>query len=147
VWGYWKGAKGYGYGTDRQGSPMIESLHGELLQRLVTSDSTTNLSGPDNTGWAWYIPINDDSISVGFVMHEEFVHAKKAGKSTMDFYLDQFQHLVKVNELKGDATILPSKDGEGSSVYMASDYSYASDDVGKLNYRIVGDSAGMQTCR
>jgi hypothetical protein len=26
---------------------------------------------------------------------------------------------------------------------MASDYSYAAEDIGKLNYRIVGDSAGM----
>lgn len=97
----------------------------------------------DNTGWCWYIPINDDTISVGFTMHEEFVKPKKQGRTLEQFYLDQFNFLTDVNILRGDATMAPNKEGKGSPVYMASDYSYAAEDVGKLNYRIAGDSAGM----
>jgi flavin-dependent dehydrogenase len=98
---------------------------------------------PDNTGWCWYIPINDDTISIGFVMHEEFVKPKKQGRTLEQLYLDQFNFLTEVNTLRGDGTMVPNKEGKGSPVYMASDYSYAAEDVGKLNYRIAGDSAGM----
>lgn len=98
----------------------------------------------DNTGWCWYIPINDDTISIGIVMHEEFVKPKKQGRTLEQLYLDQFNFLSEVTALRGEsATMVPNKEGKGSPVYMASDYSYASEDVGKLNYRIAGDSAGM----
>ncbi|KAF8155547.1 hypothetical protein B0H34DRAFT_713738 [Crassisporium funariophilum] len=124
IWAYWKGAKLYGEGTERFGAPMIEALH-------------------DNTGWCWYIPINDDTISIGFTMHEEFVKPKKVGKTQEELYLDQFNFLTEVNNLKGSATMVPNKEGKGSPVYMASDYSYAAEDVGSLNYRIAGDSAAF----
>lgn len=39
--------------------------------------------------------------------------------------------------------MIPNKEGRDSLVYMASDYSYAAEDVGRLNYRIVGDSAAF----
>ncbi|KAF5370544.1 hypothetical protein D9757_010148 [Collybiopsis confluens] len=124
IWAYWKGAKRYGEGTDRYGSPFIEAL-------------------PDNTGWCWYIPINDDTISVGFVIHEEFIKEKRAGKTLEEYYLSQFDILTEVPKLRGDATMAPNKEGKGSPVYMASDYSYAAEDVGRLNYRLVGDSAAF----
>ncbi|KAF8995934.1 hypothetical protein BDQ17DRAFT_1401222 [Cyathus striatus] len=115
IWAYYKNAKHYGEGTERY----------------------------DNTGWCWYIPINDDTISVGFVMHEEFVKEKKKGVPLEEFYLDQFKYLSEIPPLRGDAKMVPNKEGKGSPVYMASDYSYASEDVGKLNYRIAGDSAAF----
>jgi hypothetical protein len=124
IWAYYKGAKRYGEGTERYGAPMIESLH-------------------DNTGWCWYIPINDDTISIGFVMHEEFIKEKRKGMSLEDFYLDQFNYLTDVPLLRGAGTMAANKEGKGSPVYMASDYSYASEDMGKLNYRLVGDSAAF----
>ena len=75
-------------------------------------------------------------------MHEEFVKPKKEGKTLEKLYLDQFQFVTDINILKGEATMAPNLEGKGSPIYMASDYSYASEDVGKLNYRIAGDSAG-----
>ncbi|KXN89224.1 Tryptophan 2-halogenase [Leucoagaricus sp. SymC.cos] len=124
IWAYWKGAKRYGERTERYGAPFIEAL-------------------PDNTGWCWYIPINDGTISVGFVIHEEFVQEKRTGKTLEEFYLSQFDILTEVPELKGNATMAPNKKGEGGPVYMARDYSYASEDIGRLNYRLVGDSAAF----
>jgi len=96
----------------------------------------------DNTGWCWYIPINDETISIGFVMHEDFVKPKKEGRTLEQFYLNQFDFLNDVNTLRGGATMEPNKEGKGGPVYMASDYSYAAEDIGKMNYRIAGDSAG-----
>jgi len=42
------------------------------------------------------------------------------------------------NTLRGDGTMVPNKEGKGSPVYMAADYSFAAEDMGKLNYRIAG---------
>jgi hypothetical protein len=64
---------------------------------------------PDNTGWCWYIPINDDTISIGFVMHEEFVKPKKQGRTLEQLYLDQFNFLTEVNTLRGMVRWCPTK--------------------------------------
>lgn len=125
IWAYWKDAKLYGEGTERQGSSLVESFQ-------------------DNKGWAWYIPINDGTTSIGFVMHEEFMKEKKAGKTLEELYMDQFNYLEMVPEHKADAVMLRvSKDGKGNAVHQASDYSYSAEDVGKLNYRLCGDSAAF----
>jgi hypothetical protein len=56
------------------GAPLIEALHGTLdLISYLGEGSLLMDRFSDNTGWCWYIPINDDTISIGFVMHEEFV--------------------------------------------------------------------------
>ncbi|KAJ3717555.1 hypothetical protein FB446DRAFT_211651 [Lentinula raphanica] len=124
TWAYWKGSKLYGEGTERFGAPFIEALH-------------------DNTGWCWYIPINDDTISIGFVIHEEFVKEKKAGKTLEEFYMSQFDLLTDAPKYRAGGEMVPNKEGGNSPVYMASDYSYTSKDVGRLNYRLVGDSAAF----
>ncbi|KAJ3797265.1 hypothetical protein GGU11DRAFT_86087 [Lentinula aff. detonsa] len=124
IWAYWKGSKLYGEGTERFGAPFIEALH-------------------DNTGWCWYIPINDDTISIGFVVHEEFVKEKRAGKTLVEFYMSQFDLLTDAPKYRAEGTMVPNKEGSGSPVYIASDYSYSAEDVGRLNYRLVGDSAAF----
>ncbi|KAJ3805101.1 hypothetical protein EV368DRAFT_88298 [Lentinula lateritia] len=124
IWAYWKGSKMYGEGTERLGAPFIEALH-------------------DNTGWCWYIPINDNTISIGFVIHEEYIKEKKAGKTPEEFYMSQFDFLTDAPQYRGEGTMVPNKEGKGGPVYMASDYSYTAEDIGRINYRVVGDSAAF----
>ncbi|KZV90643.1 FAD/NAD(P)-binding domain-containing protein [Exidia glandulosa HHB12029] len=122
IWAYWTGATLYGTGTEREGAPLIEALH-------------------DHSGWCWYIPVSDGTMSIGFVLHENVIKVKKAGKTLEDMYLSFFEQLSDVNKLKDGAIIAPNKSGSGCPVYMASDYSYCASDVGKINYRLVGDAA------
>ncbi|KAF9059067.1 hypothetical protein BDP27DRAFT_1342191 [Rhodocollybia butyracea] len=124
IWAYWKGSKLYGEGTERYGAPFIEALH-------------------DSTGWCWYIPINDGTISIGFVIHEEFMKEKKADKTLEELYMSQFDQLSDVPKYRGEGIMAPNKEGTGSPIYMARDYSYAAVDVGRLNYRLAGDSAAF----
>ncbi|KAJ7764343.1 hypothetical protein B0H16DRAFT_1368201 [Mycena metata] len=124
IWGYWKGNYKYGQGTDREGAPFLEALH-------------------DHTGWAWFIPLNDKTVSIGACIHEKYMKEKKAGKTQEEVYQDIFSQLEMVNEYKADAVLAPSKDGAASPVYMASDFSYLADNVGAKNYRLVGDAAAF----
>lgn len=119
---------------------MIESLHGESSFQLFAVPYSQRV---DHSGWCWYIPVNDGTISIGIVLHEKYVKEKKAGKTMAEMYMSLFDHLNIVNELKAGAEMMPNKEGKGGPIYMASDYSYMSQDVAKKNYRLAGDSAGM----
>ncbi|KAJ7715659.1 hypothetical protein DFH07DRAFT_974122 [Mycena maculata] len=124
IWGYWKGNYKYGQGTDREGAPFLESLH-------------------DHTGWVWFIPINDDTVSIGACIHEKYMKEKKAGKTQEEVYHDIFSQLDMINDAKADSVFVPNKEGGSSPVYMASDFSYLAEDVGAKNYRLVGDAAAF----
>ncbi|KAF9064539.1 hypothetical protein BDP27DRAFT_1333396 [Rhodocollybia butyracea] len=124
IWGYWKGSKRYGEGTERDGAPFIEVLD-------------------DNTGWCWYIPINDGTINIGFVLHEQFLQEKKAGKTMEELYMSLFDLVTDAPMYRADGTLLPNKSGKGGPIYMASDYSYTVEDVARLNYRVVGDASAF----
>jgi flavin-dependent dehydrogenase len=58
-WGHWKGQKVYMSGTSRGNAPWFESHSGEC-------------------GWAWFIPLHNGTVSVGFVMDSETSAKKKA---------------------------------------------------------------------
>ncbi|KAJ7197782.1 hypothetical protein GGX14DRAFT_552404 [Mycena pura] len=124
IWGYWKGNYKYGQGTDREGAPFIEGLH-------------------DHTGWAWFIPINDDTVSIGACIHEKYMKEKKAGKTQEEVYNAIFSQLDMVNDAKADSVLVPNKEGGSSPVYMASYFSYLADNVGAKNYRLAGDAAAF----
>jgi len=74
-------------------------------------------------------------------MHESVYKQRKAGKTLEELYDSLFEHLNLVNELKAPGHIVADKDGKGTRVFVASDYSYVSADVGSKNYRLVGDAA------
>ncbi|KAJ7152114.1 hypothetical protein C8R46DRAFT_484856 [Mycena filopes] len=124
IWGYWKGNYKYGQGTDREGAPFIEALH-------------------DNTGWCWFIPLNDDTVSIGACIHEKYMKEKRAGKTQEEVYHDLFSQLDMVNTAKAESVLVPSKDGAASPIYMASDFSYLADNVGAKNYCLAGDAAAF----
>ncbi|KAJ7447907.1 hypothetical protein B0H11DRAFT_2056992 [Mycena galericulata] len=124
IWGYWKGNYKYGQGTDREGAPFLEGLH-------------------DHTGWAWFIPINDDTVSIGACIHEKYMKEKKAGKTQEEVYHDIFSQLDMVNDAKAESVLVPNKEDGSSPVYMASDFSYLAENIGAKNYRLAGDAAAF----
>ncbi|KAH9210135.1 hypothetical protein DL95DRAFT_526475 [Leptodontidium sp. 2 PMI_412] len=57
-WGYWQGAGRYGLGTPQEGVPYFEALS-------------------DGSGWAWFIPLHNNTTSVGVVINQEIATRKK----------------------------------------------------------------------
>ncbi|KAJ7098496.1 putative halogenase [Mycena belliarum] len=123
MWGYWQGAGTYAPGTPRANAPWFEAL--------------TN-----QTGWAWFIPLHNGTVSIGVVLKEEAHRAKKAtleaeGRATSEaHYCAQLALAPGVLRLLGDAEMT----GE---VRSAGDYSYSASHYAGPHYRIVGDAGAF----
>ncbi|KAF6842711.1 hypothetical protein CMUS01_02839 [Colletotrichum musicola] len=116
-WGYWEGCNRYAPGTSRDNSPFFEALR-------------------DESGWAWFIPLHNGTVSVGVVMNQKLAAQKKQQGS---FDSVQFYHesLKLAPELR--ATLIG--DGRFSGqVKSASDYSYSASSYAFRNARVVGDA-------
>lgn len=103
----------------------------------------------DESGWAWYIPLHNGTVSVGVVMNQTLSNKKKAegrvGRddySLRQHYLDQLEFLPGVKNLLEFATL--RDDGYTPVVQSASDYSYSATNYAGNHYRLVGDASGMQ---
>ncbi|KAJ6449346.1 putative halogenase [Mycena sanguinolenta] len=116
-WAYWTGAGRYEPGTKRENAPWFEAL-------------------TDETGWAWFIPLNG-MVSVGVVVKAEVSRVKKSALSGLDVnkthYLDQLNLAPGVIRLLGSAMLI-------SEIKSAADYSYSASYYAGPNYRIVGDA-------
>ncbi|KAJ7222830.1 putative halogenase [Mycena haematopus] len=116
-WSYWTGAGKYGAGTTRENAPWFEAL-------------------TDETGWAWFIPLNG-MVSVGVVLKDEASRLKRAALVGPDVnkthYLAQLNLAPGVIRLLGDAKL-------AAEVKSAADYSYAASYYAGPNYRIAGDA-------
>ncbi|KAF7343089.1 putative halogenase [Mycena venus] len=122
VWGYFSGASLYGEGTERENAPWFEAL-------------------TDETGWAWFIPLHNGTVSVGIVLSEASSLMKKSkspglDSSTKAHYLRQIQLAPGLSNLLQNAKFL----GELKS---AADYSYSASQYAGTNYRIVGDAGAF----
>lgn len=102
----------------------------------------------DESGWAWYIPLHNGTVSVGVVMNQTISNEKKAagrvGKadySLRQHYFDQLEFLPGVKDLLEFATL--RDDGYTPAVQSASDYSYSATNYAGNHYRLVGDASGM----
>ncbi|RDB23600.1 Sulochrin halogenase [Hypsizygus marmoreus] len=129
IWGYWHGAEKYLPGTPRENSPLFEAL-------------------ADETGWTWYIPLHDGTVSVGIVMNQEKSSAKKAAAkaagedvSLAAFYRRELKHTPNIVALLGDATLIKKEDSP--VVSSASDYSYQATHYAGPHYRVVGDAGAF----
>ncbi|KAJ7211604.1 putative halogenase [Mycena pura] len=116
-WGYWAGAGMYAPGTDRENAPWFEAL-------------------TDETGWAWFIPLHNGTVSVGVVVSDASNRIKKSQHTDAKaLYLSQLQLTPGLVELLGDAKLV-------SDIKTGSDYSYHASDskYAGPNYRIAGDA-------
>ena len=101
--------------------------------------------GIDESGWAWYIPLHDGTISVGIVEAEDCNRRKKnevkdgcpSDDALRAHYLRELELVPNLRRLLGDATFAEDKGG----VRTAGDYSYNSKAYGGVNWRLAGDAA------
>ncbi|KAJ6615415.1 hypothetical protein B0H10DRAFT_2220437 [Mycena sp. CBHHK59/15] len=128
-WGYWTGANMYAPGTDRENAPWFEAL-------------------TDESGWAWFIPLQGNTVSVGIVMDSKISASKKAAAATgpnghtlKDHYLSQLDFVPKLKKLLGDANL--RDDGQTPVVKSASDFSYTASRYSGDHFRLVGDASAF----
>ncbi|TEB26483.1 FAD/NAD(P)-binding domain-containing protein [Coprinellus micaceus] len=125
-WGYWHGdLKMYKPGTGRENAPWFEAL-------------------TDESGWAWFIPLQNGVVSIGVVMNQDIATKKKSGRraknadfTLKDHYLEQLRLAPGVLDLLGNGALV---DG---NIKSAGDYSYSSDRYSGENFRIVGDAGAF----
>ncbi|KAK5987847.1 Flavin-dependent halogenase aclH [Cladobotryum mycophilum] len=116
-WGYWRGGATFAPGTRMENAPYFEALQ-------------------DATGWCWYIPLHNGTISIGIVQNMETAVAKKrrmGSPSTKEFYLESLKLSPRIQELLSDAEL----DGNAKS---ASDWSYHASTYAFPRARICGDA-------
>ncbi|KZT28366.1 putative halogenase [Neolentinus lepideus HHB14362 ss-1] len=124
LWGYWTGAGIYCPGTERENAPWFEAL-------------------TDESGWAWFIPLHNGTVSVGIVMGEHLHKSKKikfkevSGESSVTpYYISQLELAPGLIKLLGDAKL-------DSEIKSAGDYSYYSPIHAGPRYRIAGDAGAF----
>ncbi|KAJ7857604.1 hypothetical protein B0H13DRAFT_2356880 [Mycena leptocephala] len=133
-WAYWTGADQYAPGTDRENAPWFEAL-------------------TDESGWAWFIPLQDKTVSVGIVMDSKVSAAKKAAGSAAagdgkvhsleDHYLSQLAFVPKLKKLLGGAELRVDVNGQIPTVKSASDFSYTASQYSGDHFRLVGDASAF----
>jgi len=103
----------------------------------------------DESGWGWFIPLHNGSVSVGIVMDSATSAAKKAagtvtsqgkGHSLKEHYLLQLDFVPGLKKLLAGASL--KEDEKGCAVRSASDFSYAATCYAGDHYRLVGDASG-----
>lgn len=113
---------------------------------ILTSDT-------DESGWAWFIPLHDGSVSVGVVMDQDIsINKKRAGReaagargySLQDHYLEELPKAPGVMNLIGEGGKLRNRD-KPEGVKSASDFSYSAPSYAGPYFRIAGDAGGAQT--
>jgi flavin-dependent dehydrogenase len=110
IWAYWKGGKRPS--TDFEGPLTLGSV---------------------KHGWIWYIPIDEETHSVGLVCHTDYFKEKKQSASLDDIYLENLRSSELVWPLLHAARRLP-----GTRVER--DYSYSSDRLAGPGYFLAGDA-------
>jgi flavin-dependent dehydrogenase len=110
LWSYWKGAKIDGYGLP--GSARLFSLP---------------------CGWIWFIPLHDNTISVGLVLSRDQLKAEVSERPIESIYDEIIQQHPDASAILDEAT--------HGDVHMESDYSYTSDRFSGAGYLICGDAA------
>ncbi|KAG7090997.1 hypothetical protein E1B28_010064 [Marasmius oreades] len=134
VWGYWKNVGSYGCGTPRAGAPYFEALK-------------------DESGWAWFIPINNGTTSVGIVRNLRMHNESKPSKAHpfVESAVPNPKSSTMVAHYASNLSLVPgivdliTNDGvlvEGS-VKSASDFSYSAPVYAGNGFRIAGDAGAF----
>ncbi|KAJ8076890.1 hypothetical protein PM082_001313 [Marasmius tenuissimus] len=137
VWGYWNNVGTYGTETPRQGAPWFEAL-------------------TDESGWAWFIPLQNGRTSIGVVMDQISYNTRNKSGSSLEspFTLEAApnptnstmttRYLSNLSLAPGLVKLVTEKGRmEVGSVKSASDFSYSAPSYAGQNYRIVGDAGAF----
>ncbi|KAK7709555.1 hypothetical protein SLS64_003613 [Diaporthe eres] len=123
-WGYWKGHGKYGVGEQpphKEGSPFFEAIS-------------------DGSGWTWFIPLHDGTVSVGVVQNQDMATAKKRAMnspSSREFYDSN------VALCPGISALLQGAELVSENIKSASDWSYSAPTYALPHARIVGDAGAF----
>lgn len=110
IWGYYKNA-----------------------DRLATGRAGDIAVGSVPNGWLWAIPLHDDTMSVGLVIHKDALAAKKP--LSQEQILDQaIDEAPLIQRILRDAERI-------SAIHTETDYSYTSERFSGPGYFMVGDAA------
>ena len=110
IWGYWKNA--LRLPKDQSGAIAIASI-------------------PD--GWLWGIPLNEEIMSVGVVMHKS-TYKERLTSNVKEIYLEMIKKSPLIANLLVPGELV-------SDVKIEQDYSYTCDSFSGTGYFIAGDAA------
>ncbi|KAG1865902.1 hypothetical protein DFJ58DRAFT_863667 [Suillus subalutaceus] len=131
LWGYWTGVNTYGMNTPREGAPCQ--------------------CAPDESGWAWFIPLHDGTTSIGVVMNQDIYNEKVSalkGSSLEDRYRISVSLAPALIKLIGNGKMVQKEASGGQPrqldllIRSASDFSYSASSYGGPGFRLVGDAGG-----
>lgn len=115
VWSYWKGAV-RGTGRD-EGATIVMQLD-------------------QKQGWAWYIPLQDDVVSVGVVADYDYLFKSRDVKDPEAVYAAEIAHCPGLTPRLAAAT-------QCEPARVAKEYSYRSSEVAGDGWVLVGDAFGF----
>jgi len=115
LWTYWKGAR-RGTGRD-EGATLVMQL-------------------ADKQGWFWYIPLHDDTVSVGVVAAYDYLFKDRNSKDPELIYAEEMAKCL------GLGSRIESAQQVGP-VRVAKEYSYRSQQVAGDGWVLVGDAFGF----
>ena len=103
----------------------------------------------DESGWAWFIPLHNGTVSVGVVLHQDIYSRKRKElrENGDDSSLEALYHSTldscapDIKALLGEGELQESEDG--ATVKQASDFSYNAPRHAGPRYRVIGDAGGM----
>ncbi len=90
-------------------------------------------------GWFWYIPIDQDLISIGFVTNAE--HARKGGAGIRELYFRELRKCKEIWPLLKNAEQVRDFDGTGQDFFIQNDWSYFSVAASGPGWLAAGDAA------
>lgn len=117
-----------------------------------SSFSLTYFFFQDESGWAWFIPLQNGTTSVGVVVNQNSYNAKADTPPPSPFIRTQTsnagasalatRYLSNLNFAPGVVRLVGEGELVGGSIKTASDFSYSASSYAGQNYRIVGDAGG-----
>ncbi|HEX6210560.1 MAG TPA: NAD(P)/FAD-dependent oxidoreductase, partial [Methylomirabilota bacterium] len=113
IWTYWRGA--YRDTGRDEGATMV-------------------LQTADRRGWFWYIPLHDDTVSVGVVAPFDHLFKRKDGHERT--YLDEVERCPAVSRRLAGAA-------RATGYFATRDYSYRARQVAGDGWVLVGDAFGF----
>ncbi|KAF7373328.1 FAD/NAD(P)-binding domain-containing protein [Mycena sanguinolenta] len=149
------GSIDFDYLVDASGRAGIMST--KYLKNRHMNETLKNIAcwayWTDESGWGWFIPLQNGVVSVGIVMDGKVSAAKKAagtaaageGKThtLYDHYMEQFQYVPRLWKLLEGAKLRVDPTGEAPTVKSATDFSYTAATYAGDHYRLVGDASAF----
>jgi flavin-dependent dehydrogenase len=96
--------------------------------------ATMVIQTPDRTGWFWYIPLNDDRVSVGVV--KPFDELLRGGRPHEETFAEEIEACEAVRTRLEPAERI-------TGVFATRDYSYRAREVAGDGWVMVGDAFGF----